>query len=456
VSDSVRVLAMDHFFAQDLDALEAHPLLEVRRFPYQRLRGPAIRMMGAAVASGLHAYNRPSLAPARERYGAWLVREVRRLYLERAFDVMVIPSDTFFYVRSLPAAAHRLGLPVVVVQKETTISADTMEAHSAEMRGAAPFIADLMTVCSERHRQFWLRAGAPPERIEVTGQPRFDVYASPAPRRTGPRRRVLFLGYQLDAYVPGVGQGAGLTTWGPLRDETEAVLLEAARSGSCEVLVKCHPQQDHRVERARWERASGATWGRTVVMADVDADTRQLILDSDLVVGFQTTALYEAAAAGRSVIYAAWGTEYDRCRASLVPFEEAPAGCLRHATSATELRQLLASEPGVPRPGCRSWYEEALGPVDGLATDRVAQRLGAVAADWPPGAARLGLEARRRPYARVLLIRALAAEAAWTAAIPVAQLAGERRRVGIRRRRARAQRALATATLRSGSRGDAA
>ena len=127
----VRVLAMDHFFDQDLRALAAHPRLDVRRFAYQRLRGPAMRVLGEDVATGLQAFARPELADGRRRYALWLTGEVRRLYLERAFDVIVLPSDTFFYVRSLPDAAHALGVPVVVVQKETTISIDTMERHSA-------------------------------------------------------------------------------------------------------------------------------------------------------------------------------------------------------------------------------------------------------------------------------------------------------------------------------------
>src|SRR5579859_6927940 len=120
--DTVRVLALDHYFDQDLLSLEAHPHLEVRRVRYQRMRRRALRIMGAAVGRGLDRYNDPPLAHAQARYAAWLAREVQRLYLEKPFDVIVLPSDTFFYVRTLPAAAHRLGLPVVVVQKETTIS----------------------------------------------------------------------------------------------------------------------------------------------------------------------------------------------------------------------------------------------------------------------------------------------------------------------------------------------
>lgn len=450
MSDRIRVLALDHFFDQDLRALAANPRLEVRRFPYQRLRGPALRIMGGAVATGLDAFARPELEPARREYAAWLASEVRRLYLERAFDVIVLPSDTFFYVRSLPQAAHSLGLPVVVVQKETTISVDTMQTHSAHVGELAPMVADFMTVCSARHKEFWLRTGAHGDRIEVTGQPRFDVYASPAPRVARRRRQVLFLTYELDAYVPGAGGGLGLHTWEPLRDGTEQVLLHAARSGLCEVTVKCHPQQNHRAEAARLSRRAGATWNRGISLADVDADTRELVLAADVVVGFQTTALYEAVASRRPVVYAAWGEAYDRFLSQLIPFDQAPPECLRHADSPEALASLLVAAAAPPVSRCRAWYEDALGPIDGHATERVVASLDRVVAAWPVTEERRDLELRRRRFAAGLLVRSLAAEAVWTAGLPVAHIAGRHRAVELRRTRARADRAMAVSTLRNG------
>jgi hypothetical protein len=448
----LRVLAMDHFFDQDLRALEADPSLDVRRFPYQRLRSRAVRLMGRDVARGLHPYNNPALGGARGRYAAWLAREVRRLYLERAFDVIVLPSDTFFYVRTLPAAAHRLGLPVVVVQKETTISQATMEVFSLEVKAEAPFASDLMTVCSERQKAFWVRAGTPAEQIEVTGQPRFDIYASRRVSIASPRRRVLFLTYALDAYVPGAGRGKGLRTWASLRDATERTLVDLVRAGTCDVVVKCHPQQDHRAEVERLSAAAGANLGRGLTVADQDADTRALIIAADVVVGFQTTALYEAVAARRSVVYAAWGDEYERHREGLIPFDQAPRGCVRHADAPEVLAAMLTDELA-PATGCAPWYEEALGVVDGNATARVAARLKTVAAAWPPTDERRALDRRRRQFAVGLLARSVAREAFWTIAIPAARVTGEQRRVAIRRQRASEGRVIAAASLRRSARG---
>ncbi len=54
-----------------------------------------------------------------------------------------------------------------------------MRVHSESVRRYAPPLADRMTVCSERQREFWLRAGAEAATVTVTGQPRFDYYLRP-------------------------------------------------------------------------------------------------------------------------------------------------------------------------------------------------------------------------------------------------------------------------------------
>ena len=210
----------------------------------------------------------------------------------------------FFYLRPAIIRLRSLGIPTVVVQKETTISPMVMELHATDVGRSTPFMSDLMTVCSDRHRDFWLRAGAPPELVRVTGQPRFDVYRTnrATPGAHG-RPRLLYLSYEDVAYLPADLGGADESSWRELRRETEEVL--AAASTDWHITVKRHPQQP---DEDDW-------LGENVDRADRDADTRTLILESDVVVGFQTTAVLESALAGKRVLYAAWGETFESSRA---------------------------------------------------------------------------------------------------------------------------------------------
>ncbi len=392
-----------------------------------------MRMLGADVASSLEAFCRPELAAGRERYAEWLSREVGRLFLEDSFDLFVLPSDTFFFVRALPAALRELGIRVVVVQKETTISKDGMESDTMIQGAYAPFQSDLMTVCSERHKEFWVRSGADPEQILVTGQPRFDLYNDGPPSAPKSTTGVLFLSYLPDAYIPVEDQP--MFDWLSLRSDTESVLLDFARSSLSRLVVKCHPQQDSKNEAQRLRRIAGSSWGKTVAVAEPDADTRQLILEADVVVGFQSTAIFEAVAAGKRVIYAAWGDTYQRFKDVLIDFEGAPPSCLQVVRGPGELAAALRSPGSVggTLPACREWWEEPLGPIDGHATDRVVQLLMETAAKSEATAQRQRLESRRRWATPLILARAAALALTWTVAALPARLVGRARGVSARR-----------------------
>lgn len=427
----LRVVALDHFFDQDLRELEAHPRLVVRRIPFTRLRDRAIALLGSDAAVGLESVMRSELSAARGQYAAWLVDEIERIYLEWPFEAFVLPSDTFFYVRDLPDATHRLGVPTVVVQKETTVSPAAREMHARDVGHLAPPVADAMTVCSQAQLDFWLRAGATASAIAVTGQPRFDAYAR-ARSRWRPRgvRRVLFFSYELDAYEPGVGRGLGRHTWAPLRTATERALLELARQGRVEVTVKHHPQQSMDDEVTRLRGMAGDLWGRGWSVADPLVDTRELITSADVVVGFQTTAMFEALAAGRPTIYAAWGEAFERHRDGLIPLHATPG--IRHAISPDRLTDLvLRATPSAVAPDA---YERDLGPVDGRATERVVEVLEDVCSSFSltSRADDLRAASRRRRDALSRIVPVACREVGLSLLVPVGRYLGRHRGVSFR------------------------
>jgi hypothetical protein len=386
----VRFLVLEHHFAQDIDALRcaAGAELELDVIPFELLRSEALRVLPQEVATGLRAFAKPELEGARRRYAAILREILEDRFTAAPFDAVVMPSDTFFYVRSVPQVAHALGVPFLVAQKETTISEYTMREHAEEMRRYSPPLADRMTVCSERHRSFWVRAGGAPERIVVTGQPRFDFYLRPSEWPTdvpfgdgGPS--VLFLSYAVDAYHPGEGRD-GASTWSALHSQTERGLYELARRG-WRVLIKPHPQQ--RLEAVReWRERAGALWGRRVFLVNPRADVRPLIVAADVTVGFQSTALLEAMLAGRPGLYTAWDEEAMSLGHELIPFHEwdDAIAVVRRADS---LAESVASARGQQcAAGAlqrrREIAERYLGPLDGLAAERTVAVLRDEADRW--------------------------------------------------------------------------
>ncbi len=357
------VLAFDHFFHQDLQALEAGLDAGDRlvSLPYRRLHKVALRHFGPDAFETLDA----PFAPGNTKRWASFERDAARFteWLDAAYQpsVFVVPNDGFFYLRPVIARFRELGVATVVVQKETTIAPLTMDEDSQVILRHTPFMADQMTVCSERHREFAVRTGAPPDKVVVTGQPRFDFYAEARARRTAGHgtRSILYLSYDDLSYLPADGS---LGSWRVLRAETEQALAAVAADPSATVVVKHHPQQQARDD----------VLGDRAVRAARDADTRSLIAEADVVVGFQTTALFEAAVAGKPILYPAWGPVYERAAQLLIPFADHPE-LARHVRSPTELSALLAPATTLDPPGAAALAtaEEHLGPVDGHATQRV-------------------------------------------------------------------------------------
>jgi hypothetical protein len=382
--------------------------LELDVMPFDLLRSEALRVLPVEVGTGLEAFADPGLEDARRRYAAILREMLEDRFGTAPFDAIVLPSDTFFYVRAAPAVAHALGVPFLVAQKETTISAHAMREHALELRRFAPPLADRMAVCSERHKRFWERAGADGERIEVTGQPRFDFYSEPGrwPRdvpfgENG--NTVLFLSYATDAYFPGESSDGG--GWSALRLQTERGLLELARQG-WRVLVKPHPQQPpdslHELRRR-----AGELWDRRVFLVDAQADVRRLIVAADVTAGFQSTALFEAMLAGRPVVYTGWDEAASAFGDELIPFPrwdrviEVVRDAKRFPDAVIAARGQRCDADSLCRR--REIAERYLGPLDGMATARTLAVLRGEAELWAARrgarerALRARLERRRAP-----------------------------------------------------------
>lgn len=414
---------LEHHFAQDIEALRhaAGEELELDVLPYELLRWEALRVLPREVATGLEAFTKPELADAKRRYAAILREILEDRFTQSPFDAVVAPSDTFFYVRSMPAAAHALGVPFLVAQKETTISEHTMREHADEMRRLSPPQADRMTVCSERHRCFWVRAGASQASIAVTGQPRFDFYSDPsawpAALPTGDREpSVLFLSYAVGAYHPGGEQGSG--AWSALHLQTERGLYELARRG-WRVLVKPHPQQPLDSLR-EWRQRAGDLWGTRVFLVDPQADVRRLIVAADVVVGFQSTALLEAMLAGRPVLYTGWDETATALGEEILPFQqwEPEIGVIRHAEDLPEAVVSARGETfeGKVLSGRRELVEGYLGPLDGMAAERTLSVLREEATSWAERRGAPERELRERLTRRRPPLRLARRSRAWSRA----------------------------------------
>jgi len=368
MEDEIRALVVDHFFDQDIAQLRRHQPASssISVVPYQRWAIPARFCFPSSAFVGLETAYASNLDRRWRIFSAIAKRQVRWLFRCYQPNILILPTDSIFYFRPYLQEFRNLGVPIFVLQKETTISPITMELHSGEIKEWVPPIFDFTSVCSDRQREFWERAGAPPELIEITGQPRFDFYSqSRSTVRESTKPRLLYLSFDDIAYLPDDHGHASGHSWYGFRESVEKTL--GCFSHQFEIVVKHHPQQV----------AKDFLNPNDVTVMSRESDTRQLILDADLVVGFQTTALFEAAIAQKPSIYVGWGDTFNEFRSGLVPYEKL-GGSIKGAASeeqfANFLRDFLADGSfWVSQNDDESLLDQYIGPRDGNNSLRVWQ-----------------------------------------------------------------------------------
>lgn len=386
----MRVLAINHYFKHDLDSLiyssgGKHEIKEISPL-YFHERSKKALPVSFYFTNGLEDYTRPEHKKYRQKWISELRRAIYELYTIFPFDVVISPSYVFFYIYDLKDVLSDLGIPFFVVQKETTRPPSFIERESKVAAELFPYKADFMTVCGNDQVKFSIAAGVPKNRFEVTGQPRFDFYRQPerwkSKKELGipeyPGKKIIsFLTYYLDCAIPPSAPYYSSTLWKNLRDETEEVLINIAHTDEFIILIKPHPQQppyDISEMIERFKSSIADKWGKSVIMLKPEDDARNILVHSDIVVGFQTTALLEAIAAGKRTIYTFWTETVSKLAEEMLPYHEYEP-LLNIARSKEQLRNLILNSNhnemnGVDLRGTEL-FEECLGPLDGKASFRV-------------------------------------------------------------------------------------
>lgn len=318
------LLILNHFYDQDVNAVQ-RANVEYNIVAVQ----PQILFKGAKIFFGERV--RGMLAPyAGEHAGS--LREYRG-ECERIFaalrdkfqiDLIVTPSDNYYWVREFISTAGRHGVKTVVLDKEGLISPHDFDAESLRIRNNAPFMSDHLFVWSERQREYWQKAGARPRDITVVGQARSDLFHGRADLAVDglfdrPRPIIAFYTYDDEAYIPlDLVASEGLS-WRDMKRDTQDCLAEMARKfPQYNFIFKAHPQQrDLAALQEKYDTANLKVVGGASI-------SNELIVRAELIVAFQTTAVLEAMSMNTRLIYAAWDPLVERLRGKILPFDQAP------------------------------------------------------------------------------------------------------------------------------------
>jgi hypothetical protein len=329
-----------------------------------------------------YASDDPAIEASKQEYRRFLL-EMWQHFLEiRPIDAVISANFGYFAQREFGAALKQAGTPLVVLHKENVKSPGRVKYWNAIYRARGQFEGSKILVYNATERDLQVETGvAAPEQIVVTGMPRLDrihrwrhAQAHAGGDEHSPQ--LLFFSFWRKEKVTGTGAWEDLS-WTDLCEATHKAVVELARQNPhARIVIKTKPLSS-RVDDI-WDilRESGQDLPPNLMVIS-GGDPFPLITKSSVIIGFNTTALLEALAAGKPVIVPQFAEADD---ARMRPLVIDVGGAVERATSPEELVRMARAYldgPSAPPAELSSAASEALtywvGNHDGQAGRRVLE-----------------------------------------------------------------------------------
>lgn len=331
-------------------------------------------------------------------YRAYCVRVLRWLLKFRRYHAVLTANYAYHAEREWAAACETVGVPFIALHKENIRSpgfASFMEKIYRERRG--PFTGRRILVYNQLEKDIECRAGvAPADCITVTGMPRMDRCHAIRRDREPSRQqeaRVLFFSFGPKTLLPGIVRklsGPPHTRywekmdadterlgWRQLFDDMHQAMLKlAVENPDITVLIKSKGVSGDK-ETAQIMSALKVDRLPANLKVLFGGDPLECIVRSDVVCGFNTTALLESVAVGIPVVVPRWGEYVDPIMSHyIVDFEDA----VEYVNSVDEMVKRLCEHARARRPRSVELSASAvrmldywLGNADGRAGERVRE-----------------------------------------------------------------------------------
>lgn len=292
--------------------------LELVRLPRSEVKAVWRAVMGPA-ATGLgdthYLTQDPMVEAAKQRYRSLLRRILTRYAASMRVTGLIGANFAYYAERELAAAAEEIGIPFLVLHKESIRApAQRPWFTRAYRERIGPFTGRSMAVYNAGERDSLIAAGvAPAASIHVTGSPRVDALHRLRERsRTGdvppsPRTVLFAIDPAAGAWTPYDRQErVGAPRWFELARLTEEGLIEAALADPAHrfaIKVKLG-REDVTLARLPARRPPN--------LEVVTGGTATRLLESaDVAIAFNTTVIAEAIAAGVPVLIPCFGEAQD-------------------------------------------------------------------------------------------------------------------------------------------------
>jgi hypothetical protein len=355
---------------EDIQAVFSDTNLEFVTWPTYAVNAVANELLAPGLSHNRYVTTDPTIEASKVRYRKFLEAMWRQYKKRLNIDVVIAVNFGYYTQRELASAVESSGTPFIVLHRENFNGITPMRAEfwrTVYADGRGEFTGRKILVYNEIERELQLSSGVvSSDKVIVTGMPRFDrihrwriANAGRAAEQRAPQ--VLFFGFSRKDKIPTLlgKRDATLRSLIPTSDPLEqseiqwtersweqlcagtmqAIVNFARRRPDVRVIVKT---KDLAIQIEDTLEYMGA-------LADLPANLRlvkggdpfSLIVESNVVVGFNTTGLLEAVAAGKPVIVPRFAEALDpRMQDLIIDLGQAAD----YANSPKELTEMIVAQ----------------------------------------------------------------------------------------------------------------
>jgi hypothetical protein len=319
---TVVILAKEGFTEDIMTALADAGAIKVVGLPRIIVKALASPFLPYFIDDNNYASCGAEFDQAKLHYRRFILALLKTLRRFMRIDAMISGNFSYASEREFAAAMQDLGAPFVALHKEnlkTPGRVEFFERIYKERRG--PFTGRKILVYNQTERDLQISAGvAEPWRIEIVGMPRLDRMHAWRRANAGTlqRHRILFFVFSSATGMPRIARKTGIPGKIYFEDEESDdgdISLAHLSEGTCRALLhlaRDNPDIEVVVKskgRARDLKETAALFGlareaefppnmRVVHGGDI----LPLIAQASVVCGFNSTALFEAIAAGKPAV----------------------------------------------------------------------------------------------------------------------------------------------------------
>jgi glycosyltransferase involved in cell wall biosynthesis len=263
----------------------------------------------------------PDAEQSKLRYRSFLKRLWKHHQAAYRIDAVIGANFGYRIQREFATALESAGTPFIVVQKENlNASGPARRAvwHRIYKEKRGPFGGRKILVYNDIERDLEVSSGIiDAQNVVVTGMPRLDKLHQWRRDNAGPAKnigtpQVLFFAFSLQEKLPKAQPIESSVTgqsWGSFWEQTHRAILALARENP-DIRIVVKTKGNARQDTATYQILQNGELPANLKIVS-GGDARDLITESHVVIGFNTTGLLEAIAIGKPVITPRFGEACD-------------------------------------------------------------------------------------------------------------------------------------------------